>query len=332
MSFIRALIRDERIIGAAIGFLATATIGAIYFSLEVIQESNEVTPPPSKATYITQETEDSLRLNTLESLLGHYNYAIRETAAKIVCDRALNDPATVDFLLWGITRPDYDERFRSLRTLALITDQAHLSILHTPKAYSALVRSLELCAAEFPCDRMLDPHHDDYYLRDMAEKFCLMFVVQLIKKYDAELLIKARFVDKWLARQPWGEGDAERQHNYSHYMSRRLNRISEICRRVKESSAGCKALRDAGLVPKEEEKGPEEEGGGSVGYDAARLSLVLSMTGEALDLREVESYQPRVLEQSAEEQRLRRQHREAMVLNDGTRPLGRGDIIERGHD
>jgi hypothetical protein len=39
----------------------------------------------------------------------------------------------------------------------------------------------------------------------------------------------------------------------------------------------------------------------------------------------------RAREHSVEEQRLRRQHREAMVLNDGTRPLGREDIIERDH-
>jgi hypothetical protein len=32
---------------------------------------------------------------------------------------------------------------------------------------------------------------------------------------------------------------------------------------------------------------------------------------------------------SSEEEHIRRRHREAMVLNDGTRPLGRGDIIQR---
>jgi hypothetical protein len=34
-------------------------------------------------------------------------------------------------------------------------------------------------------------------------------------------------------------------------------------------------------------------------------------------------------DQSSEEEHIRRRHREAMVLNDGTRPLGRGDIIQR---
>jgi hypothetical protein len=34
-------------------------------------------------------------------------------------------------------------------------------------------------------------------------------------------------------------------------------------------------------------------------------------------------------DQSSEDEHIRRRHREAMVLNDGTRPLGRGDIIQR---
>lgn len=33
--------------------------------------------------------------------------------------------------------------------------------------------------------------------------------------------------------------------------------------------------------------------------------------------------------QSEEEEHVRRRHREAMVLNDGTRPLERGDIFQR---
>jgi hypothetical protein len=34
-------------------------------------------------------------------------------------------------------------------------------------------------------------------------------------------------------------------------------------------------------------------------------------------------------DQNSEEDVIRRRHREAMVLNDGTRPLGRDDIIQR---
>ena len=86
------------------------------------RDDAEIKPPQPKTQYITQETEDALKLGTLDTLLGHYNQSIRETSAKIVCDRAVNDRDTVDLLLWGITRKDYDERMKNLRALAIITD------------------------------------------------------------------------------------------------------------------------------------------------------------------------------------------------------------------
>ncbi|KAL8408735.1 hypothetical protein RB594_007253 [Gaeumannomyces avenae] len=321
--------RDGRVIAASLSIGSVVLLVGIRKMLEHIREQNEIKTTPPKPRYITQETEDSLKLNTLESLLGHYNFAIRETAAKIICDRALNETESVDYLLWGITRPDYEERMKSLRTLALITDQNSLHILHTDKAYSALVRSLELCAEESPRRKLDDKYYDDYYLRDMSEKFCLMFIIQLLNKYDPEKLVKAKFIDKWLVKQRWGDTDEERQHNFSQYMSHRHNRICEICRRIRDTRGGYEALQRARLIATDgdgELEAMEEAG------EINGIRIVLSITGEGVDLREVESFQPRVLEQSVEEQRLRRQHREAMVLNDGTRPLGRGDIIERGHD
>lgn len=116
--------RDGRVIAASLSIGSVVLLVGIRKMLEHIREQNEIKTSLPKPRYITQETEDSLKLNTLESLLGHYNFAIRETAAKIICDRALNETDSVDYLLWGITRPDYDERMRSLRMLALITDQS----------------------------------------------------------------------------------------------------------------------------------------------------------------------------------------------------------------
>lgn len=114
--------RDDRVILAGLGAATVGLLAAMRYMLILYRDSAEIKPVQPKTQYITQETEDSVRLSTLDSLLGHYNYAIRETAAKIVCDRAVNDGATVDELLWGITRPDYDERMKNLRALSMITD------------------------------------------------------------------------------------------------------------------------------------------------------------------------------------------------------------------
>ena len=122
LTLLRNGIRDDRVVLLGFGLGAFGLVSIIRAVLSVWRDDAEIKIPQPKTQYITQETEDSLKLGTLDTLLGHYNYAIRETAAKIISDRAVNDGSTIDTLLWGITREDYDERMRSLRTLALITD------------------------------------------------------------------------------------------------------------------------------------------------------------------------------------------------------------------
>lgn len=181
------------------------------------------------------------------------------------------------------------------------------------------MRSLELSLDDAGRPDLNDPHWDEYYLRDMAERFCLMFALELSSKYGASMLVKAKFVEKWLARQRWGVDQEERTRNFKAYMDTKTNRIVDIVKHVKRSRRGLHALQRAGLMGK-----------GSSRRRMQQLPEVLrefdgELTGN--DERNV----PRTREHSAEEQRLRRQHREAMVLNDGTRPLGREDIIEREH-
>lgn len=305
---LQAGIRDDRVILFGFGVGALGLVSVMRMVLSVWRDDSEIKIPQPKTQYITQDTEDSLKLGTLDTLLGHYNYAIRETAAKIVSDRAVNDGSTIDTLLWGVTREDYNERMRSLRTLALITDHQSLPLLHTDKAYSAFVRSLELCLKDVQQEKLNDKYFDEYYLRDMAEKLCLMFVIQLINKYGPDKLIRAKFIEKWLAKQNWGETLEERQRNFVQYMQYRQNRITEIFHRLQESRRGQAALIRSKLIPKD--------------------------SADILDEQEVIPVErlPRVIEQSAEEQQLRHRHREAMVFNDGSRPLGRADIIEREHN
>lgn len=196
-----------------------------------------------------------------------------------------------------------------------------LSKLNNPKAYSALVRSLELSLDDVERPSLTDSHWDEYYLRDMAERFCLMFILELVNKYGASMLIKARFVEKWLAKQDWGATPEERRRSFKDYMALKVNRIVEIVDRIKETRRGLRALEKAGLLDKENSRRRIRE----------LPDLIMEIEEEAGNMPLVEQQPTRTREHSAEEQRLRRQHREAMVLNDGTRPLAREDIIEREH-
>jgi hypothetical protein len=129
MGWLTKFIRDDRVL---LGYLAINAVGWLYgvsILLKKWRDEAEIKPVQPKTQYITQETEDALKLGTLDTLLSHYNHSIRDTVAKIVCDRAVNDRDAVDMLLWGITREDYEERMRNLRALAIITDPREFNVV-----------------------------------------------------------------------------------------------------------------------------------------------------------------------------------------------------------
>ncbi|KAI2629732.1 hypothetical protein GGR54DRAFT_635913 [Hypoxylon sp. NC1633] len=330
-----SFIRDERLIAVSLGLSTVGFLFAMRTILEYYRDEAEVKPTPPKTQYITQDTEDSLQQSTIEKLLNHYNFAIRDTALRIVAGRALNDSSAIHHLLWAITRKDYEERMEALRALAFAVEdkdafQEPLRVLNTPKAYGAIVRSLELCLKDEEgedYEGLNDPLCDEYYLRDINERRCLVLLCQLVHRFGVDKMVEAGFVDKWLAKQPWGDSVVERRENFSTYLERRKNRISDICYHLKTSQTGRKALVKAKLITKSRRSTMHDRG------ERIKVVLEISMTNEdghnGISRAE---FVPRVNDQTDEEQRLRRRHREAMVLNDGTHILGRSDIIEREHD
>jgi hypothetical protein len=192
-----------------------------------------------------------------------------------------------------------------------------LPSLHNWKAYAALVRSLELCL-DPDQEKLDDEHWDEYPLRDIAEKICLMFICQLIARFDTEKLLKSKFIEKWLAKQNWGSTEVERQMNFMKYIQHKCNRISEIVHKIQGTRSGREALVKAGLMP----PGCEEaEDDGPLTKD--RFSLFISLNvGD--DEGEIDAH----AEQVPDENRLRR-NRAAMVFNDGSHPLNPNDIIQR---
>ncbi|SPQ18687.1 f08e5819-0e56-444c-9cd7-7d10a307073c [Thermothielavioides terrestris] len=329
MAWLSKLIHDDRVL---LGYLAINTVACLWgipVLLRKWRDEAEIKPAQPKTQYITQETEDALKLGTLDTLLGHYNYSIRETAAKIVCDRAVNDRETVDMLLWGITRPDYEERLKNLRALAIITDPHSLERLHRWKAYAALVRCLELSLD--PEQEVLDNEDwDEYPLRDMTEKLCLMFISQLLNCYDAEKLVKAKFVEKWLAKQNWGKTREERLRNFLQYLRCRANRITDIIVCIRGTRSGREALEAAGLLPPSTPTDSDPEDNIPL---IERFNVLLPANIDVNNLREDDPARVLIRSlqavQSVEEQRMRHRHREAMVLNDGSHPVNSDDIIQR---
>lgn len=180
------------------------------------------------------------------------------------------------------------------------------------------MRSLEYSLTDYEHDPY-DLEWDNWILRDIVEKECLMLLASLVDKFGVDDLLKSRFVERWLAKQPWGTYEKERQVNFLESM-RTLNRLNELVLPLVRDLAGRRQLCKAKLLPQDFEwelPGPRD----------VRMTNGEGTAGEDFDAMFVEGRRRR--DQSSEEENIRRRHREAMVLNDGTRPLGRDDIIQR---
>jgi hypothetical protein len=329
---------QDRLLVLGLGVTACAVIGLMRRMLVYYREAAAIPQAENKPQYITQDVEDSLKLSTLDKLLDSPNYSIQEITAVIICERALHDGQTIDTLLYYITRPDHDTREQSIKALSMMVNSckyfslnfskfelmgllATVGIINKPKTYAALVKSLEYCITDYE-HNAYDPEWDNWHLRDACEQGCLSILGQMVDKFGPEGLVKSRFVDRWLAKEPWGGADAdERQLNFMDSLTKPY-RLNQICLPLFRDPAARKQLEDAKLLP------PNK-----IVYDDSETLLDIRMingegtAGEDFDGMFVESRRRR--DQSTEEEHLRRRHREAMVLNDGTRPLGRGDIIER---
>jgi hypothetical protein len=111
---------QDRLFIFGLGLATFAVIGVMRQMLIHYRDSAAIPPSENKPQYITQAVEDSLKVSTLDKLLDSPNFCIQETTAIIVCERALHDGATIDVLLWYITRPDHKLREKGIRALTMM--------------------------------------------------------------------------------------------------------------------------------------------------------------------------------------------------------------------
>jgi hypothetical protein len=326
---------ENRILVLGFGLTTTCVVlGLMRYMLIAYRDSVEVRKPSPKTQYITQGTEDSLKSSTLERLIESHNYGIRETAARIVADRALHDGTTLDALLWELTRPDRDEREQAIRALYMLTEQrmcpkycllgyltlcsiAGMTELSTTKVFRAIVTCLAHCVNDVPHNNY-DKEFDNFDFRDPVERFCLLVLFRLIIEFGSEEIIKAGIVPRWLAKEPWGNTEKEIQENFRHCYHN--TRLSDLILRIAHHPRGLGDLVKAKLMDTSD----------TTFFPRPKL-ISDNNTAEEQDLSDLGHTEggPRIREQSAEERHLRRRHREAMVLNDGVQPIGVSDIIER---
>ncbi|KAK2628329.1 hypothetical protein QTJ16_002975 [Diplocarpon rosae] len=307
----------DRLVILGFGFATCALMEVMRRMLVHYRDAAQVPPYQSKPQYITQDVEDSLKVSTLGKLLDSSNYCIQETTSIIVCERALHDQNAINALLWYITRPEHESREKGIRALTMLINSSTVGMINKPEAWAALVKSLEYSITDYP-HNTFDPEWDNWHLRDAAEKDCLMVLAQLVDKFGAEGLVKSRFVERWLAKEPWADAGVDRMIMFADSLHSN-HRLSELVVPLFRDQAGRQQLVKAKLVPAELLK--------DIASREVRMINGEGTAGEDFEGMFVDNRRRR--DQNSEEDHIRRRHREAMVLNDGTRPLERGDIIQR---
>jgi hypothetical protein len=255
------------------------------------------------------------------------------------------------YLIYGPDRDDMD--FHTTRR----SQQLHFQ---TSSAYRAIVTALEnmlpmhsRTATDMSfTTRGHPPSPVRPFSRPTQEGYLLSIVLDLIRSSKAStlsadggvaLFLKAGLVTRWLARYPfpctlpqYSKLNFKRSDVTDIFVQKAYARddppMAELFRELNSSPTACKELRAAGLSTKSSrliENFPESSGWGEwdpesrSGWEEQELETAQEeRTG--MDLP-----RPRSADRSAAEDRLRRRHREAIVVADRGAPITNQNILQR---
>lgn len=209
---------------------------------------------------------------------------------------------------------------------------ATISVFNNPSSYAALVKCLEFCVTDYQ-HHAYDADWDNWQLRDIVEQGCLNILSQLTDRYGIVGLLKSRFIERWLSKEPWGKEELERQKNFEDSTEKNFQ-ISKITSQLFHHYPAIAQLQKVGLVHTPPLLEPvteiqQNEEGSREDQQVVDVPTTVPEDLEEMARAYARFQATRRTQLGTEDDHLRRRHREAMVLNDGTRPLGRGDIFQR---
>ncbi|KAI9795824.1 MAG: hypothetical protein M1835_005147 [Candelina submexicana] len=285
--------------------LAIRTIGR---QLDQIRHLNQVTHEQKRPQVVCQETEDALKLDTLQKLADGSNWDLRAAAHKIIIQRSTHG-AAYDLLLANINSKDNAIQYQALVALRFLTRNPAGHNLDTPETLTALTDCLcNIAASRFPKGRSTTLSSPTQ-ARPQHERIALMILLR-VTRFNVTPAIDAGIISRWLANYPIAAINEDLL-------------LSEVASTLTRNHIGIKELSSVGLTVDQTESNDSDIETWIVGDEAApRQSSSRGSGGLGRRMRE----------ESIEEQALRRRRREAMVIHEGGRPLSNEDIIQREED
>ncbi|MCJ1310956.1 hypothetical protein MMC25_004625 [Agyrium rufum] len=235
---------------AVIGFYAAR---AIHAQLLEIKDITRITKEEKNPDLITQDTEDAVKVETLQTLVEGANQDIRNAAIKIVCERAVRTD-TFQLLLSDLASKDEYDRDRAVKTLRYLSRSSYVTETNIgqPATLNALVTAVTTfftSSSSYPPD---STSPTNFSTRSTSESTALELLLLFLRMHLDEAL-HAGLVSRYLARYPFGGPNAsEAQRMSAVAMIKRGGAedglMWELLTIVNGSPAGRKALRGARLV------------------------------------------------------------------------------------
>ncbi|KAI9720369.1 MAG: hypothetical protein M1812_002875 [Candelaria pacifica] len=269
---------------------------------------NQVTHEQKRPHVVCQETEDALKLDTLQKLADGPNWELRAAAHKIIVERSTKG-AAYELLLANINSKDEAVQYQALVTLRFLARNPARHDLENLATLTALTDCLcNIAACRFPKGRSTTLSSPTQ-ARPQIERIALMTFLQ-VTRYNLGPAMEAGIITRWLANYPiTGINDDLL--------------LSEVASNLTRNDIALRDLRNVGLRVDQTEDNDTDMEIWIVGDEEAAGPAPRPGSG---------GLGRRVREESMEEQALRRRRREAMVLHEGREPLSSQDIIQREED
>ncbi|KAI9834734.1 MAG: hypothetical protein M1819_002819 [Sarea resinae] len=300
---------DDAWLWIGLGLFSFIALRTVNRQLHEVRRITEVSSDEKQPQVVCQETEDALKLDTLQKLAEGANYDLRGAALKIICERSSKGP-TYDLLLEDLAGQNPRLRDRALTALRFLCGSPASHRVSVQSTYTALITCL--------ANLLPHPAPSSTHPRPPSERSALIILVRLLP-YNTNDAIAAGLVKRWLAKYPFGATEAQRRATIRQLKTYNSDDVlmSEVVCMLDNNPEGRKQMRQAGLT------------GSAMGERDDDDCLDTLMVGGDDTAGRSSGMGRRLREESVEEQALRRRRREAMVFSEGGRPLGRNDIIQR---
>jgi hypothetical protein len=281
----------------------------LYIALIATPELVRVHHTPQKPHVLTQEAEDAIKLETLYMLTQGSNRDIKVQAEKIIARRT-STGETYQLLLRALESEDDEQRSKALKALYFLVQSPFEFRLRDVPTMHALVGAMQ------------------YFVKNpspitTASETRAIKTLSVLIQYNTEAAIEAGVIEKWLGQVKWGDTPQEAREQLNKYWqwTPRDNDMYLILSALNRSPEGQKQLAMYGILELDPDRNAYYDGD-----DAFETEIEEALDSLGLETSTVRRRTPTATE---DERNIRRWRRNAMVISDGTEPIGQNDIIQR---